>query len=416
MSVAGATKIRKCITGTTTPVGGAIIGIYDKEGNAILDSEGNPIQLTTNTKGEIELPSLEYGEYQYKEIKAPEGYVLNDTMYSFVVNGDGSITFKDGPDGVNGVDGIIYNDKKKTEVIKGHVIIQKYETGTTTPVAGAKIGLYDSEGNELKDSEGNPIQLITNEKGQIEFRIEPGTYKYKEIEAPEGYVLNDTMYSFVVNGDGSITFKDGPDGVNGVDGIIYNDKKKTEVIKGHVIIQKYETGTTTPVAGAKIGLYDSEGNELKDSEGDPIQLITNEKGQIEFRIGPGTYKYKEIEAPEGYVLNGTMYSFTVNEDGSVTFENGQDGENGLQGIIYNDKKETEVPPDKDDNEIKDNNEIIDNQVKNNETIISKPSNNVSANIKEGSFPHTGRYTMFFAIGIITLISCYFGIEYIRKFK
>ena len=160
----------------------------------------------------------------------------------------------------------------------------------------------------------------------------------------------------------------------------------------------------------------SEGNELKDSEGNPIQLITNEKGQIEFRIEPGTYKYKEIEAPEGYVLNDTMYSFVVNGDGSITFKDGPDGVNGVDGIIYNDKKETEVPPDKDDNEIKDNNEIIDNQVKNNETIISKPSNNVSANIKEGSFPHTGRYTMFFAIGIITLISCYFGIEYIRKFK
>ena len=415
MSVAGATKIRKYITGTTIPVEGAIIGIYDKEGNAVLDSEGNPIQLTTNAKGEIELPSLEYGEYQYKEIKAPEGYVLNDTMYSFVVNGDGSITFKAGPDGVNGVNGIIYNSKVMSGV--GATKIRKYKTGTTTPVEGAIKGIYEKEGNAVLDSEGNPIQLTTNAKGEIELpSLEYGEYQYKEIKAPEGYVLNDTMYSFVVNGDGSITFRAGPDGVNGVDGIIYNDKKKTEVIIGHVIIQKYETGTTTPVAGAKIGLYDLEGNELKDSEGNPIQLITNEKGQIEFRIEPGTYKYKEIEAPEGYVLNGTMYSFIVNEDGSVTFENGQDGENGLQGIIYNDKKETEVPPDKDDNEIKDNNEIIDNQVKNNETIISKPSNNVSANIKEGSFPHTGRYTMFFAIGIITLISCYFGIEYIRKFK
>ncbi len=414
-SVAGATKIKKYKTGTTIPVAGAIIGIYDKDGNAVLDSAGNPIQITTDEKGEIGIPSLEYGEYKYKEIKAPEGYVLNDTMYSFVVNGDGSITFKDGPDGVNGVNGIIYNSKVMS--VAGATKIRKCITGTTTPVGGAIIGIYDKEGNAILDSEGNPIQLTTNTKGEIELpSLEYGEYQYKEIKAPEGYVLNDTMYSFVVNGDGSITFKDGPDGVNGVDGIIYNDKKKTEVIKGHVIIQKYETGTTTPVAGAKIGLYDSEGNELKDSEGDPIQLITNEKGQIEFRIGPGTYKYKEIEAPEGYVLNGTMYSFTVNEDGSVTFENGQDGENGLQGIIYNDKKETEVPPDKDDNEIKDNNEIIDNQVKNNETIISKPSNNVSANIKEGSFPHTGRYTMFFAIGIITLISCYFGIEYIRKFK
>ena len=414
-SVAGATKIKKYKTGTTIPVAGAIIGIYDKDGNAVLDSAGNPIQITTDEKGEIGIPSLEYGEYKYKEIKAPEGYVLNDTMYSFVVNGDGSITFKAGSDGVNGVNGIIYNSKVMS--VAGATKIRKYITGTTIPVEGAIIGIYDKEGNAVLDSEGNPIQLTTNEKGEIGIpSLEYGEYQYKEINAPEGYVLNDTMYSFVVNGDGSITFKAGPDGVNGVDGIIYNDKKKTEVIKGHVIIQKYETGTTTPVAGAKIGLYDTEGKELKDSEGNPIQLITNEKGQIEFRIGPGTYKYKEIEAPEGYVLNGTMYSFTVNEDGSVTFENGQNGENGLQGIIYNDKKETEVPPDKDDNEIKDNNEIIDNQVKNNETIISKPSNNVSANIKEGSFPHTGRYTMFFAIGIITLISCYFGIEYIRKFK
>ena len=311
------------------------------EGNELKDSEGNPIQLITNEKGQIEI-RIEPGTYKYKEIEAPEGYELNGTMYSFTVNEDGSVTFENGQDGENGLQGIIYNDKKKTEVIKGHVIIQKYETGTTTPVAGAKIGLYDSEGNELKDSEGNPIQLITNEKGQIEFRIEPGTYKYKEIEAPEGYELNGTMYSFVVNGDGSITFKAGPDGVNGVNGIIYNDKKKTEVIKGHVIIQKYETGTTTPVGGAKIGLYDSEENELKDSEGNPIQLITNEKGQIEFRIEPGTYKYKEIKAPEGYVLNDTMYSFIVNGDGSITFKDGPDGVNGVDGIIYNDKKKTEV--------------------------------------------------------------------------
>ena len=414
-SVAGATKIKKYKTGTTIPVAGAIIGIYDKDGNAVLDSAGNPIQITTDEKGEIGIPSLEYGEYQYKEIKAPEGYILNDTMYSFIVNGDGSITFRAGPDGVNGVNGIIYNSKVMSGV--GATKIRKYITGTTTPVEGAIIGIYDKEGNAVLDSEGNPIQLTTNAKGEIGIpALEYGEYQYKEIKAPDGYVLNDTMYSFTVNGDGSITFKDGPDGVNGVDGIIYNDKKKTEVIKGHVIIQKYETGTTTPVGGAKIGLYDSEGNELKDSEGNPIQLITNEKGQIEFRIEPGTYKYKEIEAPEGYVLNDTMYSFTVNEDGSITFKDGPDGVNGVDGIIYNDKKVIEVPPDKDDNEIKDNNEIIDNQVKNNETIISKPSNNVSANIKEGSFPHTGKYTMFFAIGIITLISCYFGIEYIRKFK
>ena len=220
--------------------------------------------MTTNAKGEIELPSLEYGEYQYKEIKAPEGYVLNDTMYSFVVNGDGSITFKDGPDGVNGVNGIIYNSKVMSGV--GTTKIRKYITGTTTPVEGAIIGIYDKDGNAVLDSEGNPIQLTTNAKGEIGIpSLEYGEYQYKEIKAPEGYVLNDTMYSFVVNGDGSITFKDGPDGVNGVNGIIYNSKVMS--VAGATKIRKCITGTTTPVGGAIIGIYDKEGNAILDSEG-----------------------------------------------------------------------------------------------------------------------------------------------------
>ena len=314
--------IQKYEEGTTNPVAGAVIGIYDKDGNEILDENRNPIRVTTNANGQVKFNGLEEGTYKYKEIQAPEGYILNDTMYSFTVNKDGSITYVNG----NKNYGIIYNQK-----IKASATIQKYEEGTTNPVAGAVIGIYDKDGNEILDENGNPIRVTTNANGQVKFNgLEEGTYKYKEIQAPEGYILNDTMYSFTVNKDGSITYENS----NNNYGIIYNKKKEEEpepVKKYEVTIKKCEEGSTRPVSGAVIGIYDKEGNEILDENGNPIRVITDINGQVKFNgVEAGTYKYKEIQAPEGYILNDTMYSFTIDENGNITFDENE-------GIIYNKK-------------------------------------------------------------------------------
>jgi len=323
MSVAGATKIKKYKTGTTLGLPGAIIELYDNSGNPLLDSEGHKIQLTTNENGEVSIPSLEYGTYQYKEIQAPAGYISNDTMYKFTVNGDGTVSFIENAEGVNG-NGIIYNDRVKAD----HIYITKYKAGTTTPVAGAVIGLYNDKGEKIVNSEGNHIQLTTNEKGEIDFtNLEVGTYQYKELQAPAGYVLNTSMYKFTVDNNGDVTFE------NDTNGVIYNERVKAE----HTYITKYKTGTTLPIAGAVIGLFDKDGNVIYDANGEKVELTTGENGKIDFAgLEPGIYQYQEKIAPAGYVLNTGMYKFIVNEDTTVTYIDGENG-NGTNGVIYNDR-------------------------------------------------------------------------------
>ena len=192
--------------------------------------------------------------------------------------------------------------------------IRKVIKDTSIGLEGATIVLIDEQGNETRG--------VTNKDGYVIFgNLEKGkTYTYKEVEAPKGYVLNEKVYTLTVNENGQITY-----GENG--GIIENEK-----ITANVEITKYEKGTEVPVEGAIIGLFNEEGNALIGADGEQLKARTDSLGKIRIlNLGIGTYCYKEIEAPAGYVLNEETYTFTIGEDGSVTY-----GEN--EGIIYNNKK------------------------------------------------------------------------------
>ena len=209
--------------------------------------------------------------------------------------------------------------------------ITKKEKGTDIPLKGATIALYKEGQNQI-------IQTVTTrEDGKGVFKgLRPGTYYYQEIKAPMGYMLNNTIYSFKVNEDGSIEYGENQ-------GIIYNEKIKT-----NVVIKKYEETTNVKVEGAVIGLFDENGNALIGANGEQIKATTGKQGTITIlNLEVGTYKYKELEAPEGYILNDTMYTFTIGEDGEISY-----GINN--GIIYNKKKPDEpdnppVDPDDPDN-------------------------------------------------------------------
>jgi len=314
--VYGEVIIYKYLTGTTIGIEGAVIGIYDENGNAILDSAGKPLQFETDENGQVKFQILP-GTYQFKEVVAPAGYILNDTLYKFTVSNNGVVTFVPNVDGINS-NGIIYNDK-----IEGfaQVIIKKYEKDTNIGLAGAIIGIYDEDGNPLKDNDGNIIKLETNENGKVQIALPIGIYQFKEIKAPYGYDLNDTMYKFEISKDGTVTFIDN-------NGIIYN-----ELLEGytHIILKKYEKDTTKGLAGAIIGIYDNSGNPILDEQQKPIKLTTDQNGEVKLILGPGTYQYKEEKAPDGYVLNDTVYRFVISEDGIVTFID------NTHGIIYNEK-------------------------------------------------------------------------------
>ena len=63
-----------------------------------------------------------------------------------------------------------------------------------TAIEGVVFGIYSDEAATVKVGE-----MITNASGTASYaELEPGSYYVKEISAPEGYQISDTVYSVVV--------------------------------------------------------------------------------------------------------------------------------------------------------------------------------------------------------------------------
>ena len=191
-----------------------------------------------------------------------------------------------------------------------------------------------------------------------------------------------------------------------------------------VILKKYEEGTTIGVQGAVI--------EINNEIGDSIKVTTDEKGEASFRVVSGKYKYKEIVAPNGYILNNKIYNFTVSKDGIVIYED------DTNGIIYNKKEnQPDTPnnpdnpdnpnnpnnPDNPDNPNDPDNPDNPNNPDNPDTPNTPNTPNIDGKIQgndttktEGKLPQTGE-TLNFAIIISSLIIiCIYNLIKIKNYK
>lgn len=152
---------------------GAGFRIYDVNGEVIREG-------VTDKKGNVEF-DLEFGTYYYQEFDAPEGYVVDDTKYEFTITTDGQI-----------VSVIMTNSK-----IKGELEISKMDAETEELLPGAGFRIYDEKGEVIREG-------VTDEKGNVKFDLEYGTYYYQEFDAPDGYEVDDTKYEFKITEDGQV--------------------------------------------------------------------------------------------------------------------------------------------------------------------------------------------------------------------
>lgn len=252
------------------PIANAVVEVKDAKGQPV---NGSP--FTTNEEGKIIIPNLTVGSYTYAETKAPEGYKLDSTVHTFEVTAEGTIagttTFT--------------NEANK-------VVITKTDLVNGEPVPGAVISITNSEGKEIA---GSPF--TTNDEGEIVLeKIPAGEYTFRETIAPDGYILNTEEISFTVNEDGTV------------------EGKTTLTNKPlNVVISKTDETTKAPVAGAEINVFNAEGEKIPGSP-----FMSDENGQFVLnKIVAGTYTFKEVSAPAGYVLNPETFTFTVDEDGNV---------------------------------------------------------------------------------------------------
>ena len=168
------------------------------------------------------------------------------------------------------------------------------------PLAGVKFEIYDEDMNFICD-------MTTNEEGIAEScELEKGTYYYKEVEAPEGIVIDEEAHKFTIEYDGQ----------NVVENVVNN------FVKGKLQITKLVDGTNTPLKDVKFAILDSERNVIE-------EIITDENGiATSSNLPYGTYYFKEIEAPDGYIMDGQEHEFSIVENNDL-----------IEAVVYNHKAE-----------------------------------------------------------------------------
>ena len=171
---------------------GAIFKLTTKDGKTVKDVYNKGVKtFTTSSEGSIrfELPN---GDYKLEEIKAPNGYKLDQTPIEFTVNDESKI-----------VKVVAKDDPLPTTC---NLVINKINE-KEIPILGAKFKLFE-ERNQKKvlkfSSQKNNYELDPNGIGKLtplgknaSFKINNlpyGNYILKEVQAPKGYKLSDDIY------------------------------------------------------------------------------------------------------------------------------------------------------------------------------------------------------------------------------
>lgn len=186
-------KYAKDVNGNTTsiPLEGAVFELYKKADNGDFQSTGK--EYISGNDGKINIEKLTQGDYQLVETRAPEGYkITQNPVKKFRVD-EGVAKIKSTlnyttPSPYND-DLKIYNEKGGKGIIK---VYKKDENEKPIKQSGAKFQLFDEKGTNVGTEP-------TNDQGIAEFTgLEYGTYKLKEIASPQGYILDPTERTVVL--------------------------------------------------------------------------------------------------------------------------------------------------------------------------------------------------------------------------
>ena len=284
---------------TGKPVPGTEFTVKDGNGTVLG-------RYTTGKDGTVTVTGLVPGStVVVVETKVPSGYVLNSTPQTIIVkNGSNSVNSGTVGGTTNGNTGNVGgstnvgggnnggNDLTFENDPKSRLIIEKYVTGTTTPLKGATFLVTESNGQLLGSANG---EYTTDENGRIVIEgLEPGvTIIAKEIRAPEGFVLDTTPKTIQIKvGDAQyLRFYNTP--VGGLELIKVSESDKSQRIKGVTF-------------------------EIREMDGGLVDTITTgDNGRVFLSLNDGDYYAVEIEAAEGFKIDSTPHYFTV-KDGKTT--------------------------------------------------------------------------------------------------
>ncbi|QAA30490.1 SpaA isopeptide-forming pilin-related protein [Clostridium manihotivorum] len=283
---------------------GAEFTLYQNDGiTPVLNSDGKNTTAVSDKDGKVEFTNIDYGTYKIKETKSPNGYTLSTDTLTATFSGDYQNTV------------VTVNPNSITNIkIRGGIKITKLDTSTSSPVPGATITVYNSDGTPV----GTGVEGITATDGTVEFdNLAYGDYYFLETKAPEGYLLNTDKHPFSIKDNG----------------VVLKDTLSDTRVTGGIKITKTDTATSKPVPGATVTVYTSDGKAV----GSGLEGITGLDGTVKFdNLSYGDYYFVETNAPRGYLLNTDKHSFSIKENG-VTITSSFSDEK-VKGTVLVEKK------------------------------------------------------------------------------
>ena len=311
--------LEKRITGTETPISGAVFNLYKESaqpgatGQYELYDPQNP---TFEVDGSYTSGMLPPGNYMVEEVSAPNGYtIVAPNRYEFSIVSGTTVQFE------------VYNDAQ------GRIELTKRgDVQNGSPLlTGAKFQLYKDSvapGNEVQD-------VKTTQNGVCAWEnLDAGTYVIHEVSAPDGYKISQADQTIAIAAGQSQY-------------LTYDAAMTNAADKGRVVISKVNS-LDQPLTGAIFEVWSV------DEQGDPVEKVdgplTTQGGIAMSKLLPaaqsGTrYLVKEIQAPNGYTLDErfnptsewvTIYPLHVptGEQNQVTFTNTPTTDiQGFTGII-----------------------------------------------------------------------------------
>lgn len=227
---------------------GAVIRVAYDGGNDFWD-------LHTNASGKASLSNLKSGTYSVKEISAPAGYLLNDTVQTVKLEAGktASVTLK---------------NKEKPGIL-----IKKYDEDTGMPLPDAEFSVAKKGGSIVYEG-------MTDKSGQMKVEnLSEGWYTITEIAAPKGYLIADKSKDVCLEGGKCVAVK-------------FDNR-----LRPSLQLMKLDAKTNEPLAGAKFKVTKTEDKTVS-------EYVTDQTGTVVIRdLDEAVYTVEEIQAPDGYTIS-----------------------------------------------------------------------------------------------------------------
>lgn len=325
-----------------TPEKGAEFQVYLKSAGSFVNADKDERDtIVCDEDGFASTKLLPYGVYTVHQTKGWAGRELI-TDFDVFINKDGK-TYK-----------FLINNKNFESYLK--VVKLDKETGKRIPYEGAAFEIYDSNNHRITMQYTYPQvteihTFYTNKDGYLitPERLPYGYYTLKEVQAPYGYVLDDTPIPFVISQENAST----DTGVT-----VVKVKAKDMAQKGVINITKTgeifssveeNNGVYTPkysvgnLKGAVFEVYAAENITTLDGtvrydQGSLVDTITTDDYGVakSKELYLGKYTVIEKTAPNGYVHNAAKY------DAELTYAGQNVSVTSTDLSVYNERQKVSV--------------------------------------------------------------------------